>query len=382
MKVPFNIPSAAGRETTYISQVIANHKLSGDGEFTGKCQKWMQENFQVLKVLLTTSCTHALEMSAILTGIADGDEVIMPSYTFVSTANAFVLRGARIVFVDIRPDTMNIDEKLIEEAVTARTKVIVPVHYAGVACEMDTIMEIAREFNLMVVEDAAQGVLSTYKGKVLGTIGQLGGLSFHETKNIICGEGGALLINDDRFIKRAEVIREKGTNRARFLRGEVDKYTWINLGSSYLLSELNAAFLYAQLEAANEINANRLQSWALYYQGLKPLSDQGHLELPVVPAGCAHNASIFYIKVKDIEERITLIRYLQDNGVTGAFHYIPLHSSKAGRKFGRFSGHDRYTTRESERLLRLPLYYRLGNNEIEYIVHLLRSFYSGRKTVV
>lgn len=377
MKVPFNVPAAVGTEATYILQAISNNRLSGDGEFTRKCHEWFRDNLQCPAALLTTSCTHALEMSAILAEIKDLDEVIMPSYTFVSTANAFVLRGARIVFVDIRPDTMNIDENLIENAITGRTKAIAPVHYAGVACEMDRIMEIANKYRLLVIEDAAQGVKSTYKGKPLGTLGHLGCYSFHETKNYTCGEGGALIINEGRFINRAETIREKGTDRSRFLRGEIDKYSWVDLGSSYLPSELNAAFLYAQLEAADRIRADRLQSWGLYYEGLKPLADRGHIELPHIPEECEHNASMFYIKVQDLEERVELTRFLQENGVASAFHYVPLHSSAAGQKFGTFHGEDRHTTRESERLLRLPLYYRLESEKVEYVVHLLRSFYNG-----
>lgn len=377
MKIPFNVPAVTGAEANYLLQVIKNHKLSGDGDFTEKCHQWFKQNLGCSAALLTTSCTHALEMSAILAEIKDGDEVIMPSYTFVSTANAFVLRGARIVFVDIRPDTMNIDENLIENAITGRTKAIAPVHYAGVACEMDRIMEIANKYRLLVIEDAAQGVKSTYKGKPLGTLGHLGCYSFHETKNYTCGEGGALIINDERFINRAETIREKGTDRSRFLRGEIDKYSWVDLGSSYLPSELNAAFLYAQLEAADRIRADRLQSWGLYYEGLKPLADRGHIELPHIPEECEHNASMFYIKVQDLEERVQLTRFLQENGVASAFHYVPLHSSAAGQKFGTFHGEDRHTTRESERLLRLPLYYRLESEKVEYVVHLLRSFYNG-----
>ncbi len=376
MKVAFNVPTTTGKETGYILKAMANNRLSGDGEFTRRCHQWFQDNFGCPKALLTTSCTHALEMSAMLADIRDGDEVIMPSFTFVSTANAFALRGAKIIFVDVRPDTMNMDESLVEAAISGRTKAIVPVHYAGVACEMETIMKIAEKYSLLVIEDAAQGVMSAYKGKALGTIGHLGCYSFHDTKNYTCGEGGALLINDQRFFQRAEIIREKGTNRQRFLRGEVDRYTWIDLGSSYLLSELNAAFLYAQLEMASQIKVNRLRSWNLYYEGLKPLADRGLFELPHVPEDCAHNAAGFFIKTKDINERTDLIGYLEENGVASAFHYIPLHSSQAGEKFGQFYGTDRYTTRESERLLRLPLYYRLETDKVACVIRLIRRFYN------
>jgi dTDP-4-amino-4,6-dideoxygalactose transaminase len=376
MRVPFNIPPVTGRETAYISQALTNQKLSGDGEFTGRCHQWFQEKFKCRKALLTTSCTHALEMGAILAGIEAGDEVIMPSYTFVSTANAFVLRGAKIVFVDIRPDTMNMDEKLIEGAITDRTRAIVPVHYAGVACEMDTIMKIAARYNLPVIEDAAQGMMGRYRGKPLGTIGDLGCYSFHDTKNYTCGEGGVMIINDGRFCQRAEFIREKGTDRGRFLRGEVDKYSWVDMGSSYLPSELNAAFLYAQLEEADRINEDRLKSWNLYFAGLKPLADRGQLELPHVPAECLHNGSIFYVKVRDLQERSRLISFLKENGVAAAFHYVPLHSSEAGKRFGRFHGQDSHTTRESDRLLRLPLYYGLAQDQVNYVVQLVRSFFA------
>ncbi len=376
MQIPFNVPAVTGTEAAYLLQAIKNHKLSGDGDFTKKCHEWFKQNLGCLAALLTTSCTHSLEMSAILAKIKEGDEVIMPSYTFVSTANAFVLRGARIMFVDIRPDTMNIDEKFIESAVTSRTKAIVPVHYAGVACEMDEIMAVAKRRGLMVIEDAAQGVLSRYKGKPLGTLGHLGCYSFHETKNYTCGEGGALIINDGRFKDRAEVVREKGTNRSSFLRGEIDKYTWVDLGSSYLPGELNAAFLLAQLEMADGIMQDRLKNWQLYYDGLEPLADRGLIELPHIPEDCEHNASMFYIKVKNLSERSALIRSLREQGVETAFHYIPLHSSEAGLKHGVFFGEDRYTTRESERLLRLPLYFRLENEKVEYVVDLLRRFYN------
>jgi dTDP-4-amino-4,6-dideoxygalactose transaminase len=375
MGIPFNKPLTTGKEIEYIRKAIANRKLSGDGSFTKKCHTWFEEHFGCTKALLTTSCTHALEMAAILADIQPGDEVIMPSYTFVSTANAFVLRGAKIVFIDIRPDTMNMDETLIEAAITEKTKAIVPVHYAGVACEMDTIMEIARRHNLLVIEDAAQGVMSKYKGKYLGIIGDMGCYSFHETKNYTCGEGGALIINDERFIERAEIIREKGTNRSKFHRGQVDKYTWVDIGSSYLPSELNAAYLYAQLEMAEEINENRLATWNQYYDGLKPLQEKGLLALPHVPEDCQHNAHMFYIKAKDLDERSRLIQYLKDKGITSVFHYIPLHSSPAGINYGRFYGSDEHTTNESERLLRLPIYYGMSQAEVQYVIEMLNQFY-------
>lgn len=373
--ISFNVPPYCGKEEEYVIQAIRNHKICGDGEFTKKCSKWIEEKTGSPKVLLTTSCTHATEMAALLSEIQPGDEVIMPSYTFVSTADAFVLRGAKAVFVDIRPDTMNIDETKIEAAITKKTKAIVPVHYAGVACEMDTIMDIARRYNLLVIEDAAQGVMSTYKGKALGTIGDYGCYSFHETKNYSMGEGGALLIKNEDMIENAEILREKGTNRSKFFRGQIDKYTWVNYGSSYLPSELNAAYLWGELEMADEINENRLKSWNHYYQGLQHLAEQGKIELPVVPEGCVHNAHMFYIKAKDLEERTRLISYMKENGVGCVFHYIPLHSAPAGRKFGRFHGEDEYTTKESERLMRLPMYYGLKSEEIDYVIECLEKFY-------
>lgn len=373
--ISFNVPPYCGKEDEYVIQAIRNHKICGDGEFTKKCSKWIEEKTGSPKVLLTTSCTHATEMAALLSEIQPGDEVIMPSYTFVSTADAFVLRGAKAVFVDIRPDTMNIDETKIEAAITKKTKAIVPVHYAGVACEMDTIMDIARRYNLLVIEDAAQGVMSTYKGKALGTIGDYGCYSFHETKNYSMGEGGALLIKNEDMIENAEILREKGTNRSKFFRGQIDKYTWVNYGSSYLPSELNAAYLWGELEMADEINENRLKSWNHYYQGLQHLAEKGRIELPVVPEGCVHNAHMFYIKAKDLEERTRLISYMKENGVGCVFHYIPLHSAPAGRKFGRFHGEDEYTTKESERLMRLPMYYGLKSEEIDYVIECLEKFY-------
>ena len=375
--IPFNMPPYVGTENNYIKKAIENHKICGDGEFTKKCSAWIEEKTGTKKGLLTTSCTHALEMAALLLDIKPGDEVIMPSFTFVSTADAFVLRGAKAVFVDIRPDTMNINEELIEDAITDRTKAIVPVHYAGVACEMDRIMEIAAKHGLAVVEDAAQGVMSSYKGKALGTIGDFGCYSFHETKNYSMGEGGALLIRDDARTEDAEIIREKGTNRSKFFRGQIDKYTWVNWGSSYLPSDMNAAYLWAQLEQAEEINENRLNSWTEYYNGLKDLADEGKIELPYIPGECVHNAHMFYIKAKDLEERTPLIKYLKDNEINTAFHYIPLHSAPAGIKFGRFSGEDIYTTKESERLLRLPMYYQLTKEDRDKVIDKIREFYKG-----
>lgn len=373
--INFNVPPYVGTEMDYIKIAIENHKICGDGDFTKKCNSWLENKSGSQKVLLTTSCTHATEMAALLADIKPGDEVIMPSYTFVSTANAFVLRGAVVVFVDIRPDTMNIDENLIEAAITKRTKVIVPVHYAGVACEMEKIMEIAQKYNLCVIEDAAQGVMSSYKGMALGTIGDYGCYSFHETKNYSMGEGGALLIKDPEKVEDAEVIREKGTNRSKFFRGQIDKYSWVDKGSSYLPSELNAAYLFAQLEKAEEINENRLRSWNMYYEQLKCLMESGDIELPFIPDNCVHNAHMFYIKAKDLEVRTKLIGYLREKGVGSVFHYIPLHSSIAGKKFGRFNGEDIYTTKESERLLRLPLYYGLDPADVDYIVESIKNFY-------
>lgn len=373
--ISFNRPPHVGREETYIAEAIANGKICGDGMFTRKCSEWLQTYAKTAKALLTTSCTHAIEMAALLAGIGPGDEVIMPSYTFVSTADAFVLRGAKAVFVDIRPDTMNLDETLIEDAITEHTRAIVPVHYAGVACEMDTIMEIAGRHGLFVVEDAAQGMMASYKGRMLGTIGDFGCYSFHETKNYSMGEGGALLIKDSKDILRAEIIREKGTNRSQFFRGEIDKYSWQDAGSSYLPSDINAAYLWAQLEIAEEINRDRLHSWQLYYELLRPLADEGKIELPYVPEGCAHNGHMFYIKVRDIAERTELLTYLKEHGVYAVFHYIPLHSAPAGRKYGRFHGEDKYTTRESERLVRLPMYYGLREEEIAFVCERVAEFW-------
>ena len=373
--IRFNVPPYTGKEMEYIKQAVEAQKICGDGEFTKKCNEWIENRTGAKKCLLTTSCTHATELAALLSDIQEGDEVIMPSYTFVSTADAFVLRGAKAVFVDIRPDTMNIDETKIEAAVTERTKAIVPVHYAGVACEMDTIMDIAARHNLTVIEDAAQGILSTYKGRQLGTIGTFGCFSFHETKNYSMGEGGALLIRREKDIEEAEIIREKGTNRSKFFRGQIDKYTWVNFGSSYLPSDMNAAYLYAQLELADEIFEDRMNSWEHYKRALTPLAEKGKIELPVIPEGCTHNAHMFYIKAKDLEERTALLSFLKEKGILAVFHYIPLHSAPAGLKFGRFSGEDVYTTKESERLARLPMYYKLEPEKVDYICDQVREFY-------
>lgn len=374
--IKFNIPPYVGNEMDNIKEVILNEKICGDGVYTKRCNHWIENNFNTPKALLTTSCTHALEMSAILADIKPGDEVIMPSYTFVSTANAFVLRGAKIIFVDIRPDTLNINENLIENAITNKTKAIVPVHYAGVSCEMDVIMNIAHKYNLKVIEDAAQGVMSTYKGKALGTIGDFGCYSFHETKNYSMGEGGAILVRDEPYWENAEIIREKGTNRSKFFRGQVDKYTWVSGGSSYLPSELNAAYLYAQLQKATEINENRLETWNMYYKNLLDLKKAGKIELPFIPNECKHNAHMFYIKARNLEERTRLIEYLKNKEIMTVFHYIPLHSSEAGKRYGEFCGEDIYTTAESERLLRLPLYYGLKQEECEQVIREIYNFYS------
>lgn len=376
--ISFNIPPCVGTEMNYIHQVIASHKLCGDGEFTKRCNAWIEEKTKTAKALLTTSCTHATEMAALLCNIKPGDEVIMPSYTFVSTADAFVLRGAKVVFVDIRPDTMNIDEKLIEEAITEKTRAIVPVHYAGISCEMDAIMDIADHHKLFVVEDAAQGIMSSYKGRALGSIGDYGCFSFHETKNYSMGEGGCLLIRDNENVEMAEIIREKGTNRSKFFRGQIDKYTWVEAGSSYLPGELNAAYLWGQLEAAAQINQDRLKTWNAYYENLTPLMEKGWIQLPTVPEGCVHNAHMFYLKARDIEERSQLIRYLKDRGIMAVFHYIPLHTSLAGKKYGRFYGEDKYTTRESERLVRLPMYYGLTEEKQEKVIEAIIGFYTRR----
>ncbi len=373
--IKFNIPPSTGNELEYIRQAIDDQKLSGDGRFTKLCSSWIEEKTGTAKAMLTTSCTHATEMAALLSGIGPGDEVIMPSYTFVSTADAFVLRGATAVFVDIRPDTMNIDETLIEDAITDRTKAIVPVHYAGVACEMDRIMDIAAKHDLTVIEDAAQGMMCEYRGQALGTIGDMGCYSFHDTKNYTMGEGGCLLLKHDKDIEPAEIIREKGTNRSKFFRGQIDKYTWVEAGSSYLPSELNAAYLCAQLEEADRIYDDRMRSWKVYRRCLKDLEKSGYIQLPVIPEGCRHNAHMFYIKCSDIEERSSLINCLKEQEIASAFHYIPLHGSPAGKKYGRFSGEDRYTTSESQRLLRLPMYYGLSEDDIIRTCEVISGFY-------
>ncbi len=373
-RIDFNRAPFIGTEMEYMRQAIDNAKLCGDGPFTRKCSELMKEKFRVENVLLTTSCTHALEMAAYLCDLQPGDEVIMPSYTFVSTADAFVLQGAKIVFVDIRPDTLNIDETKIEAAITDRTRVIVPVHYAGVACEMDTIMEIAGKYHLKVVEDAAQGVNAYYKGRALGTIGDFGCYSFHETKNYTMGEGGALLFNDSSYLERAEVLREKGTDRSKFFRGQIDKYTWVNYGSSYLPSDLNAAYLYAQLSQMEKINDKRRQIFDLYHERLAVLEERGAIERPTVPAEATPNAHMYYIKVKDLKVRTDLIQYMKQKGVQCVFHYIPLHSSPAGQKYGTFFGEDVCTTRESERLMRLPMYYSLSLEDAAYVADCLLEY--------
>lgn len=376
--INFNVPPIVGTEEKYIHDAILSHKICGDGKYTKLCSSWLEKRFNAQKVLLTTSGSSALDMAAFLCGIKPGDEVILPSFTFSSTANSFVLAGAKLVFVDIRPDTMNIDETKIEEAITEKTKVICAVHYAGVSCEMDTIMKIAKKHNLLVVEDAAQAVMSTYKGKALGTIGDFGCFSFHETKNYSMGEGGAILINNKDYIEKAEILREKGTNRSKFLRGQIDKYTWVDFGDSYLPSELNAAYLWAQLEEADKVNEDRLNSWNKYYLGLKALKDNGMIELPSVPEGCVHNAHMFYIKLKNLEERTDFISYMKSKEVSCVFHYVPLHSAPAGQKFGIFSGKDVYTTAESERLVRLPMYYNLKEDDLSYVIDCIKSYFNQK----
>ncbi len=381
--IPFNQPPYTGNEDQYILDVMHGSKMSGDGIYTKKCHTWFETHLPCNKALLTPSCTHALELAAILLNIKAGDEVIMPSYTFVSTANAFVLRGAKIVFVDIRPDTMNIDEEKIEQAITSKTKVIVPVHYAGVACEMDTIMAIAEKYQLYVVEDAAQGMVATYKGKALGTIGHLAAYSFHDTKNYTsAGEGGLLIINDNTFVERAEIVREKGTNRSQFFRGMVDKYSWSDVGSSYLPSEFQAAYLWGQLEKIDLINQNRLESWNQYYLELKPLQEQGYIELPYIPQGCMHNAHMFYIKVDDLAMRTKLINFLNEKEVGAVFHYIPLHSSAFGKLNSTFFGEDLFTTQESERIVRLPLWYGLQSSQLKQVVEAVREFFNGNEAFI
>ena len=374
--IHFNVPPFVGKELEYVKQAIDAHKICGDGQFTKKCNAWLEERFNAQKVLLTTSGTTALDMAALMCDLQPGDEVILPSFTFSSTATAFVLAGATLVFVDVRPDTMNIDETKIEAAITEKTKVIVPVHYAGVACEMDTIMDIAKRHHLMVVEDAAQGVMSAYKGKALGTIGDFGCFSFHETKNYSMGEGGAILINDPKYNERAEILREKGTSRSKFYRGQVDKYTWIDFGDSYLPSDMNAAYLWAQLEVAEEINNDRLRIYDTYYNAFKYLEEAGKLELPIVPQGRVHNAHMFFLKCRSLEERTALINYLKDNDILAVFHYVPLHSAPAGEKFGRFHGEDVYTTAESDKLVRLPMYYKLTQEDQEKVIAAVKAFYA------
>ena len=375
--IPFNVPPYIGTELTYVRQAIDAHKICGDGQFTKLCHKYIEDRFHAQKVLLTTSGTTALEMATILCGLKAGDEVIVPSFTFSSTATAIVLTGATPVFVDVRPDTMNIDETRIEAAITERTRAIMAVHYAGVACEMDTIMDIAKRHDLKVVEDAAQAVMSEYKGQALGTIGDYGCYSFHETKNYSMGEGGALLIKDAAKIEDAEILREKGTNRSVFLRGQIDKYTWVNQGSSYLPSDMNAAYLLAQLREADKINNDRLASWQKYYNAFEELEKEGYVERPIIPAECKHNAHMFYLKAKDLDERTKLISFLKENGVIAVFHYIPLHSAPAGLKFGRFHGEDEYTTKEADRLLRLPMYYGLTDEDIRKVIDTVIKFYKG-----
>ena len=366
--IDFNIPPFVGKEFEYMKEAVNNKKICGDGPFTKKCNEWIESRFGTKKAMLTTSGSSALDMAAFLCGLEPGDEVILPSYTFTSTANSFVLVGAKLVFVDIRPDTMNIDESKIEAAITDKTRVIVPVHYAGVACEMDTIMDIAKRHNLLVVEDAAQGVMSSYKGKPLGTIGDFGCFSFHETKNYSMGEGGAILINDEKHIEKAEILREKGTNRSQFFRGQVAKYNWVDFGDSYLQSDLNAAYLWAQLEEADSINNNRIESWNAYYEAFKSFEDKGIIKLPTIPDGCVHNAHMFYLKFKDLDTRQDFIKYMKENGVQCTFHYVPLHSAPAGIKFGRFDGVDEFTTSESERLVRLPLYYNMNSDDRNTVI--------------
>ena len=374
--IDFNKPPYVGNELEYIRQAVENRKICGDGPFTKRCNAWLEERFHAQKALLTTSGTTALDMAMLLCELQPGDEVILPSYTFSSTATAAVLAGAKLVFVDVRPDTMNIDETKIEAAITERTKVIVVMHYAGVACEMDAIMDLARRHGLMVVEDAAQGVMSTYKGRALGTIGDFGCYSFHETKNYSMGEGGALIINNEAYNERAEILREKGTNRSKFFRGQVDKYTWVDFGDSYLPSELHAAYLWAQLEQADAINENRLATWNAYDEAFAPLKAQGKLELPVIPEDCVHNAHMYYLKLKNLQERTAFINYMKENDVHTVFHYVPLHSAPAGLKFGRFAGEDVYPTKESERLVRLPLYYGLAQEDLEKVIRLVYDFFA------
>ena len=375
--ISFNVPPCTGKEIDYISQAVAAHKICGDGEFTKKCNAWMEQRFGAHRVMLTTSGSTALDMASLLCDLQPGDEVILPSFTFSSTANAFAIYGAKLVFVDIRPDTMNIDETKIEAAITDKTRVILAMHYAGVACEMDTIMDIARRHGLLVVEDAAQAVMSTYKGKALGTIGDLGCYSFHETKNYSMGEGGAVVVNRPDLVERAEILREKGTNRSKFFRGQVDKYTWVDIGDSFLPSELNAAYLWAQLEMADEINNDRLHSWQVYDEAFRDLAAKGLVTRPTVPAGCVHNAHMYYLKCRSLEERTALISFLKSRDILAVFHYVPLHSAPAGLKYGRFDGEDVYTTAESDKLVRLPLYYKLTAEDQAKVIAAVREFYGA-----
>ena len=375
--IHFNVPPFVGTEFKYMQEAVSNHKICGDGPFTKKCNEWLEKRFNAKKVMLTTSGSTALDMAALLCGIKPGDEVILPSFTFSSTANSFVLVGATLVFVDVRPDTMNIDETKIEAAITDKTKVICPVHYAGVACEMDTIMDIAKRHHLMVVEDAAQGVMSTYKGKALGTIGDFGCYSFHETKNYSMGEGGAIAINNAAYIEKAEILREKGTNRSQFFRGQVAKYNWVDFGDSYLQSDLNAAYLWAQLEVADQINENRLETWNKYYTAFKPLEEKGIVQLPIIPDGCVHNAHMFYLKTKNLETRQAYIKFMKENDILCVFHYVPLHSAPAGLKFGRFDGVDENTTADSDRLVRLPMYYNIKNDDLNKVIEKTLEFFNS-----
>ncbi|PKK89432.1 MAG: dTDP-4-amino-4,6-dideoxygalactose transaminase [Candidatus Wallbacteria bacterium HGW-Wallbacteria-1] len=374
--IPFNKPPFASSEEKYVLEAMKSSKLSGDGHFSAQCHEWFENQLGCKKAMLTPSCTHSLEMAAMLIDIQPGDEVIMPSFTFVSTANAFALRGARIIFVDIRPDTMNIDEKLIEKAVTSKTKAIVPVHYAGVSCEMDPIMEIASRYGLYVIEDAAQGMMSSYRGRPLGTMGHLGAISFHETKNFSSGgEGGLLIINDPKFVRRAEIIREKGTNRNQFFRGMVDKYTWVDMGSSYLMSELQAAYLWGQLQKAETIQTARMDRWNQYFLELSSPAFHNILQLPSIPDHCTHNAHIFHVKTVDLATRTALINHLKNHNIVAVFHYVPLHSSPMGQKIGHLSGQDTFTTTESERLLRLPMFNLLRSDEVSRIITAIKGFY-------
>lgn len=376
MIIPYNKPPFTGNEFIYMQDALAKGKISGDGIYTKRCHEWLEKTLGVKKALLTTSCTHALEMAAILLDIKPGDEIIAPSFTFVSTVNAFVLRGAKVKFVDIRPDTMNIDENLIEAAINEKTKAIVIVHYAELACNMDKIQSLAQKYNIPIIEDAAQAILSTYNGKCLGTFGDIATLSFHETKNLSMGEGGAILINNPKYIERAEIIREKGTDRSKFFRGEVDKYTWVDVGSSYLPSDLNAAYLWAQLEQADKIINHRLNVWNRYYNGLQDLVNQDYFTIPSIPSNCKHNGHIFFIKLPNIEIRHKLIEFLKSKGILAIFHYVPLHSSTAGKLYSEFVGTDIYTTTESERILRLPIYYGITDNEVDYIIMQITTFFS------